>query len=155
MKDIIDVAAYILEIVGDVSTMKLQKLAFYSQAYSLVKYEEPLFDNRIEAWANGPVVPDLFRAHRGRYVVNLDSMDFLRTPIELDSHEKQCIEHVIERIGDLSGAELSQLTHSEKPWLDARAGLDPGERSERQISDEAIFAFYSSEACSSCVFLST
>ena len=32
MRDIIDVAAYILEKVGDVSTMKLQKLAYYSQA---------------------------------------------------------------------------------------------------------------------------
>lgn len=56
-----DVAQYVLEQSGKMTTIKLQKLVYYCQAWSLVWTESPLFDDRIEAWANGPVVPSLYR----------------------------------------------------------------------------------------------
>ena len=65
MANVKDVAAYILEKLGEITAMKLQKLAYYSQAWSLVWDEKLLFPERIEAWANGPVVPDLYEAHKG------------------------------------------------------------------------------------------
>ena len=55
-----DVAAYILKKQGEMSAMKLQKLVYYSQAWSLVWDEKPLFRAQIEAWANGPVVRSLY-----------------------------------------------------------------------------------------------
>lgn len=57
MVSVFDVAEYVLSEVGYVSTMKLQKLVFYSQAYSLVTLDEPLFSDDFEAWVNGPVCP--------------------------------------------------------------------------------------------------
>ena len=56
---VFDVAAYILDKLGPISTIKLQKLVYYCQAWSLVWDEEPLFSERIEAWVNGPVVREL------------------------------------------------------------------------------------------------
>ena len=64
-----DVAAFILKKQGEMSAMKLQKLVYYSQAWSLVWDEKPLFRAQIEAWANGPVVPPLYQKHRGQFVV--------------------------------------------------------------------------------------
>lgn len=64
-----DVAAYILKNQGEMSAMKLQKLVYYSQAWSLVWDEKPLFRAQIEAWANGPVVPLLYQKHRGQFSV--------------------------------------------------------------------------------------
>ena len=49
MKDVKDVAAYILSKLGYVSTMKLQKLVYYSQVCFLVRHNKPLFSNKIEA----------------------------------------------------------------------------------------------------------
>lgn len=46
MAHAVDVAAYILECLGSVSTMKLQKLTFYSQAYYLVEHGTPLFPRK-------------------------------------------------------------------------------------------------------------
>ena len=60
MVGVFDVAEYVLSEVGYVSTMKLQKLVFYSQAYSLVALDEPLFSDDFEAWVNGPVCPPCF-----------------------------------------------------------------------------------------------
>lgn len=65
-----DVAAYILKRMGQMTAMKLQKLVYYSQAWSLVWDEAPLFNERIEAWANGPVVRELYEAHRGQFQVS-------------------------------------------------------------------------------------
>ena len=62
-----DVAAYILECHGRMTAMKLEKLVYYCQAWSLVWDERTLFDERIEAWVNGPVVPELYRVHRGQF----------------------------------------------------------------------------------------
>ncbi|WP_429820290.1 Panacea domain-containing protein [Ensifer sp. B1-9] len=64
-----DVAKYILRIKGPMSAMKLQKLVYYCQAWSLVWDDRPMFDDRIEAWANGPVCVNLYNSHRGRYTV--------------------------------------------------------------------------------------
>ena len=65
MANALDVAAAILKRTGPIPAMKLQKLVYYSQAWSLVWDDRPLFKDRIEAWANGPVIPNLYRAHRG------------------------------------------------------------------------------------------
>ena len=58
---VLDVAASILKHQGAMTTWKLQKLCYYSQAWSLVWDDEPLFTEKIEAWANGPVIPDLYQ----------------------------------------------------------------------------------------------
>ena len=60
MANVFDTAKYILEQKGDMFTMKLQKLCYYSQAWGLVWDDEPLFDEDFEAWVNGPVCPELF-----------------------------------------------------------------------------------------------
>src|SRR5215475_1582255 len=69
MASVRDVAAYILEKQGEMTAWKLQKLVYYSQVWSLVWDQRPLFAERIEAWANGPVCPDLYQAHRGQFIV--------------------------------------------------------------------------------------
>src|SRR5450756_3169344 len=65
-----DVAAAILQRQGQMSTWKLQKLVYYCQAWHLVWEENPLFDDPIQAWANGPVVRSLYDRHRGQFSVS-------------------------------------------------------------------------------------
>jgi len=64
-----DVAKYILDKLGMITTMKLQKLVYYSQAWSLVWDEAPLYEEEIQAWSNGPVIPKLYYYHRGNYYI--------------------------------------------------------------------------------------
>jgi len=69
---VVDVARYVLNHAGDMTTMKLQKLVYYCQAWSLAWDGVPLFDEDFQAWANGPVCPELFATHRGRFWLNED-----------------------------------------------------------------------------------
>jgi uncharacterized phage-associated protein len=42
---------------------------YYAQAWHIVWEEEPLFADDFQAWANGPVIPALYAAHRGMFQV--------------------------------------------------------------------------------------
>ena len=39
---------------------KLQKLCYYAQAWHLALLNEPLFNENVEAWIHGPVIPALY-----------------------------------------------------------------------------------------------
>lgn len=141
MANVKDVAAYILEKLGEITTMKLQKLAYYSQAWSLVWDEEPLFPEPIEAWANGPVVPDLYEAHKGRFKLSKLPCG---NPSILNPLETETVDKVLEFYGDKSSQWLSDLTHQENPWIEAREGLSPGERGNNEITYAAMAEYYGS-----------
>ena len=142
MTSVFDVAAYILEKQGAMTAMKLQKLCYYSHAWHLVWEERPLFGNRIEAWANGPVVRDLYRAHRGDFQISVLPEWCDADPGRIDVSERESIDAVLNFYAKMSAHELSQLTHAESPWADARLGVPDGVRSDRQIGDADMFAFY-------------
>lgn len=136
-----DVAAYVLSKVGPVSTMKFQKLVYYSQAWSLVWDENPLFQERIEAWANGPVVRELFAEHRGQFSVG----KWPRGDVgNLTSDQRKSIDVVVDAYGKLTGQQLSEMTHNEDPWKQARAGLSAHASSDAEISAGAMKEFYGS-----------
>jgi uncharacterized phage-associated protein len=136
-----DVAAYILEKYGPISAMKLQKLVYYAQAWSLVWDDRPLFSERIEAWANGPVVRDLYDRHRGKFEVR-DWPD--GDPGKLSTADRATLDAVLGFYGDKPAQWLSDLTHSERPWREARRGAPEGAPSTAVISPESMRAYYGS-----------
>ena len=142
MASVFDVAKYILEKCGPLSAMKLQKLVYYSQAWSLVWDDEPLFDEEIEAWANGPVVRQLYEVHKGKFKVDSDMIDGRSDVLTKD--QRETIDAVCEFYSKKNIQELSDMTHQEKPWRDARIGLEEGERGDRIISKESMMEYYSS-----------
>lgn len=141
MASVRDVAARILAIKGPMTAWKLQKLVYYCQAWSLVWDERPMFPERIEAWSNGPVCRNLYSAHRGQFTVSEvpggDSE-------ALDDDAKETVEAVLDYYGDKPAQWLSDLTHMEAPWRDARGDLPLGASSTREITHEAMAAFYES-----------
>ncbi len=142
MAHVNDVARYILEHQGGhMSTMKLQKLIYYSQAWSLVWDEKPLFNSRIEAWANGPITRDLYDHHRGHFTANVEM--FPGDSANLTQDEKETVNVVLDAYGHLNGQQLSDLSHSERPWREAREGIANGAYSNNEVSQEVMQDFYS------------
>lgn len=141
MATVHDIAAYILEQAGSMTAMKLQKLVYYSQAWSLVWDDQPLFKARIEAWANGPVVPALYQIHRGKFEVTAWSKG---DPSRLAARERETVDAVLEYYGPKSSQWLSELTHREEPWAAARGDLAPGERGSEVITLAAMAEYYGS-----------
>ena len=142
MATVFDAAAYILNKCGAMSAMKLQKLIYYSQAWSLVWDDEPLFPERIEAWVNGPVVPELYARHKGEFKVTPEMTG--GNAAALTAAQRDTIDAVCQACSDLNAQQLSDMTHNEAPWRDARKGLRPNERGHSVITHAAMAEYYSS-----------
>jgi uncharacterized phage-associated protein len=142
MAHVQDVAAYILNKLGSMTAMKLQKLCYYAYGYHLAWEERRLFPERFEAWANGPVSKELYAKHRGRFQLNPG--DIAGDPSALDDGERESIDLVLASYGSFAANQLSQMTHQEKPWVCARlrAGVAPMQRSDEPLLDSEIFEFF-------------
>ena len=137
-----DVVKYILSKLGEISAMKLQKLVYYSQAWSLVWDEEELFSEDFEAWANGPVLRTVYQEHRGMFKVKSETFD-KGDLSNLNEDQMETIDAVLKFYGDKSAQWLSNLTHKESPWKDARGELNPMESSSEVITKGSMEEYYS------------
>lgn len=140
MATIFDTAKYILEQRGTMSTMKLQKLCYYSQAWALVWDDEPLFDEEFQAWANGPVCRELFNYTKGQFSVT--AADIPGDSSVLKDNQKETIDVVLHSYGDKNAQWLSQLTHMEAPWQEARDGLPADAYCQNIITKESMAMYY-------------
>jgi uncharacterized phage-associated protein len=140
MATAIDVAEYFLKTYGDMSAWKLQKLVYYAQAWNLVWYDAPLFEEPIQAWANGPVVMGLYKQHRGEFIVETVGGDLSAvTDTEINT-----INIIYKHYGPQTAGYLSQLTHLEQPWIIARLGVPDGARSTKEITQASMHEYYAS-----------
>ncbi len=140
---VFDVAKYILEKEGSISAMKLQKLVYYAQAWSTVWDEKQLFNEPIQAWISGPVVPRLFGQHKGKYLIQSSDLE-IGNSSNLNTDQKETIDSVLKYYSDKNSQWLSDLTHMEKPWKKAREGLAPDERGDNEITLASMQEYYSS-----------
>ncbi|UGX87142.1 Panacea domain-containing protein [Phyllobacterium meliloti] len=138
-----DVAEYILRRNGEMTAMKLQKLVYYAQAWSLVWDERPLFDEKIEAWANGPVCRSLYSAHHRQFSVGPNQIK--TGELDLDERATNTVHAVLSFYGDKSAQWLSDLTHLETPWVRARmrADVQDGTPSDEEILLSDMHEYYS------------
>ncbi|MFL0194164.1 Panacea domain-containing protein [Clostridium sp. WILCCON 0269] len=118
MYDAMDIAEYVLnycenELNKPITNLQLQKFLYYIQGYHLAEYKEPIFDNDIEAWAYGPVVPDVYYCYNANVSKKI-------TGIELGAYiepkDKDLINKVVNKLIDIPVWDLVDKTHKEEPW---------------------------------------
>ena len=122
MANVYDVGQYITELVPTVDKMKLYKLCYFSQGWKLAWTGCPLFQEPLQAWANGPIPVAL----RDRSKPGGDSTNL--TTIEL-----RTVESVVDFYGNKDFAELSQLSQG-KAWKEARRNLPDNAHSQEVLS---------------------
>jgi uncharacterized phage-associated protein len=132
-----DVAAAIQRLTGFVDSWQMQKLAYYCQAWSLAWDDAPLFDERFKAWKDGPVVPQLRHAS----MWGGPSGD----PANLDARQQETVAAVVAMYGHLTADQLVKLTHTERPWLEARGNLPPTARSDAALNLNTMRDYYRHE----------
>ena len=140
MASVFDVAKYVLNYVGGMTTMKLEKLVYYCQVWSLAWDEVPLFNEDFQAWANGPVCPELFASHRGKFWLEKDYYD--KYGYEFSDEQIETMNSVLSSYGNKSPQWLSELTHKERPWRETRSGISPGDPCDRVIPKELMQEYY-------------
>ena len=143
MVSVFDVAKYILEKQGRMSTWKLQKLCYYSQAWHYTWTERRLIEEEFQAWRNGPVCPELFTAHKGMFMIDATELS-KGDSSKLDVDEKDSVDVVLKEYGDREPYDLRTQSHSEAPWINARGNLPEDASSDVVITVEDMGAYYGS-----------
>lgn len=119
---------------GDtLSNLKLQKLLYYMQGFHLAFFDEPFFNEPIEAWTYGPVVPVVFQEFK-KYKKRSINPDNYRDDLVLTADEQQMFDMVYSEYNRYSAVALMNMTHSEGPWKDHGIG--------DVITNEELRAFF-------------
>lgn len=123
-----------------ITNKKLQKLAYYAQAWNLVLNNgSPLFDDPIEAWMHGPAIRALWHKYRENGFSPIAAKP--KTPTFSDD-ESFVLSEVWRVYGRHDADYLEALTHSEEPWLNARRGLDASDSSSIVIDINQMKDYY-------------
>lgn len=119
---------------------QLQKLCYYAQAWHLVLCNKKLFEEEIQAWVHGPVIPMLYH-----YYANYGWEKIKRITGKAPKFEEDTLEvlkAVYQTYSNFDGSQLEALTHSELPWKEARGTLAPYEICYNPISLETMKRYY-------------
>ncbi len=125
----LDVAKYVIHKCycdgNAISNLQLQKILYYLQGYYCAKFKKPLFDDRIEPWKLGPVVPNVYYIYNKYVADNIyESYPDIEDILCFSDNEKKVIDETIDCKSKLSAWQLVDATHKETPWEKARENKD-------------------------------
>ena len=102
-----------------------------------------MIEDNCEAWAYGPVFPDIYEKYKTQgnsaildYDKSIDDSDLF------SSDELRVLDYVVECFGIYNGYVLMKLTHKERPWIEARAGIPEFIPSSNIINNETIYNYF-------------
>ncbi|MGI4870370.1 MAG: Panacea domain-containing protein [Janthinobacterium lividum] len=147
--NVLDIADWIAqrarqdEDAGDLLThLKLQKMLYYSQAWVMIFSNKSLFQNDFEAWAHGPVIRQVWDALAGVGRSPVESVPGGNGYSITEEEILDTLEEVWGVYGSKTAKALERLSHSERPWLDARGDLPELAPCTEILPKEAIRSYY-------------
>ena len=119
--------------------LKLQKLLYLSQGFSYAFHDHELFEDEIEAWVHGPVVPSVYREYS---IFKYNPININYEIPELDEETLDTLNYVKDNFSKYDSKFLEEMTHNQEPWILSRSGLDPDERSDKTIPKSALANYF-------------
>ncbi|WP_274968629.1 Panacea domain-containing protein [Succinimonas amylolytica] len=125
---------------GDkLSLLKLLKLMYYAEGIFLAYDRGSLFNEPFIAWQHGPVVRSVWKKFTNTpYDLNVTDSEVSELN-KISDEDKELLENVFQTFGTYSAWGLRNLTHGEKPWIEA---TDNGRRMNGEISRDSIRDYF-------------
>ena len=137
------IALYIIHKAYEVTDLFLQKMLYYVKAFSWVRLRKDIIEDDCEAWAYGPVFPEIYEKYKS---FGSDVIDDYDESIEygslLTDEEIKIIDFVVECFGIYNGSTLMKITHKEQPWIEARIGIPEFAFSSNRIDNRRIYEYF-------------
>ena len=134
----LDVAKYVINHEHnedrEITNLRLQKLLYFVQAKVLVETGSPCFNDEMEAWDFGPVVPAVYYTYK--VFGSLDITSDEASPV-LNKVVSSCINNILDYCQDFPTFQLVKITHKQSPWVTARR---MGQKSV--ISKDSIMGYF-------------
>lgn len=112
-----EIAGFLQKDVGINSNLKIQKLLYFIYSRLLILTGNKLFNEPIQAWSYGPVVPEVYSSFRWN---ELPSPNVLLSKLVMNKQRDvivESIEYILKKYGDHDAFALANLTHrAGTPW---------------------------------------
>lgn len=122
------------------TNLKLQKVLYFIQGWSLTKFEKPIINNDevFEKWKYGPVIRSVYREFKsqgadelispmGIATIENDDVKFETPMLKEDDPKKGTeLDKLIYNLLQQSASVLVSETHREDPWHDSKEEIESG-----------------------------
>lgn len=154
------VVEYAKKINKPVNNLKLQKILYYLQALFLLEKEAPLFNESIEKWQYGPVIPEVYHRfkHMGAEEItkipaefnffllldkdfDLEEINKPKLDFTLGDNDIHLVNKCIESLVHYEPFQLVDETHKHPAWSSNQKRILQGERNIRYTNDEILRDF--------------
>lgn len=126
---------------GDsITHLKVQKLLYFAEAWHQVIVGSDLFDEQIEAWSHGPVVREVYAKLADFGWQALDTIE--PPPPEFPKETRETLELVADLYDQFTAKQLEDMTHADRPWLEARGGIEPEARCTNVMAKPSIKEYF-------------
>jgi len=118
-------AAYLLSLKKQsrIEINRLHRLLYIAQGFAAAQPRELLFEDDIEAWLNGPVIPALHALHGSEPWITVHTLNDCS---HLSLADAGFLQQVYNVHGEHSLAELDYMVQHSDAWLEARRTLRKG-----------------------------
>lgn len=125
------------------NTQQLMKLCIIAQGMHLTIYHKKMFDEKIEAWKLGTVVPKLYKVlkpFRGNPIKEpVKSWRFLLWDNYLSDAEKAVVQMVYENFGYLDGTTLSMMTNQREIY---KQSIKMANKENFEVTHNYLLSFF-------------
>lgn len=142
MATVFDIANFFVDLANKtdddyITNLKLNKLLYFAQGVSLARTDKPLFEDSIEAWKFGPVIPSIYKKYKDLGKMPIQETDTHYSSEVFTNQEINILIDVMREFGIYTGGKLVTLTHApDTPWSKSF------NNNEKIISNEAIKDYF-------------
>lgn len=142
MATVFDIANFFVDLANKtdddyITNLKLNKLLYFAQGVSLARTDKPLFQEPIEAWKFGPVIPSIYKKYKDLGKMPIQVTDTNYTSEIFTNQEISILIDVMREFGIYTGGKLVALTHApDTPWSKSF------NNNEKIISNEDIKEYF-------------
>ena len=96
---------------NNIDNLRLNKILYYAQAWSLVRNKRPLFEDDIQEWDYGPVICDVYHTYKCCGGNTIEEAEDYFDENRLSNDELELLVDVYQKYGKYTGEALKDMTH--------------------------------------------
>lgn len=160
------IANYIIEYSNKknylINNLKLQKLLYFANVINIVKTKLPLFEEQMEKWKYGPVIPSVYHEYKRFGAFHITNDDIVREYVSFDDttnkllgnlkilkyksdkiskSDARLLEKVVDNFSNIDVFALVDITHSQELWKKDEKQISDGVQGIKYTNEEIIHYF--------------
>lgn len=160
------IANYIIEYSNEksysINNLILQKILYFANVIKIVDTKIPLFEEQMEKWKYGPVVPSVYHEYKRFGAFQITKQDIVKEyfcfentennslgnikifkykPQDIPELDINLLKKVIDRFSNVDIFDIVEKTHKQEPWEKYEKSINDGVQGLKYTNEEILSYF--------------